>query len=137
MQRIKTIFVFAFMTTILYGAYVVLYKPVPAPPAEVQSVMDAGLPEPDIGFGSEVSPEDLLANINEDSGSSLDAPDGETIHIGSAEDEGSFVSPAEDLNTTETAENSDDTAFTEPQAVLFLILEVLQKLSRLSTPAMP
>ena len=37
MQRIKTIFVFAFMTTILYGAYVVLYKPVPAPPAEVQS----------------------------------------------------------------------------------------------------
>ena len=112
MQRIKTIFVFAFMTTILYGAYVVLYKPVPAPPAEVQSVMDAGLPEPDIGFGSEVSPEDLLANINEDSGSSLDAPDGETIHIGSAEDEGSFVSPAEDLNTTETAENSDDTAFT-------------------------
>lgn len=58
MQRIKTIFVFAFMTTILYGAYVVLYKPVPAPPAEVQSVMDAGLPEPDIGFGNEVSPED-------------------------------------------------------------------------------
>lgn len=111
MQRIKTIFVFAFMTTILYGAYVVLYKPVPAPPAEVQSVMDAGLPEPDIGFGSEISPEDLLANINDDSASNLDAPDGETIHIGSAEDEGSFVSPAEDLDTSETVENSNDTAF--------------------------
>ena len=68
MQRVKTLFIFTFMVVILYGAYHVLYREASPPPQEVIDAMAEGGAGPlELDLGTEVSAEQLLADLNNDS----------------------------------------------------------------------
>ena len=68
MQKIKTLFIFTFMVVILFGAYHVIYQRPDTPPPEVAKELD-NLPDAlELDLGTEVSAQDLLDELNEDSG---------------------------------------------------------------------
>ena len=102
MQRVKTLFIFTFMVVILYGAYHVLYREASPPPQEVIDAMAEGGAEPlELDLGTEVSAEQLLADLNNDS------PLVEEASVATAADDGTFESPAAGQLDLEVAYNSE------------------------------
>ena len=102
MQRVKTLFIFTFMVVILYGAYHVLYREASPPPQEVIDAMAEGGAEPlELDLGTEVSAEQLLADLNNDS------PLVEEASVATAADDGTFESPAAGQLDLEVASNSE------------------------------
>ena len=102
MQRVKTLFIFTFMVVILYGAYHVLYREASPPPQEVIDAMAEGGAGPlELDLGTEVSAEQLLADLNNDS------PLVEEASVATAADDGTFESPAAGQLDLEVASNSE------------------------------
>ncbi len=89
MQKVKTLFIFTFMVVILYGAYHVLYsEPAPPPQEVIDAVAEGGADPLDVGLGTEISAEQLLADLN--NGTPLAEDDSNLT----AADNGQFQSPA-------------------------------------------
>ena len=102
MQRVKTLFIFTFMVVILYGAYHVLYREASPPPQEViDAVAEGGAGPLELDLGTEVSAEQLLADLNNDS------PLVEEASVATAADDGTFESPAAGQLDLEVASNSE------------------------------
>lgn len=102
MQRVKTLFIFTFMVVILYGAYHVLYREASPPPQEVIDAMaEGGVGPLELDLGTEVSAEQLLADLNNDS------PLVEEASVATAADDGTFESPAAGQLDLEVASNSE------------------------------
>ena len=102
MQSVKTLFIFTFMVVILYGAYHVLYREASPPPQEViDAVAEGGAGPLELDLGTEVSAEQLLADLNNDS------PLVEEASVATAADDGTFESPAAGQLELEVASNSE------------------------------
>ena len=112
MQKIKTLFIFTFMVVILFGAYHVIYQRPDTPPPEVAKELD-NLPDAlELDLGTEVSAQDLLDELNEDSGLA------EEDSLATAADNGQFESPAAgqlaEGTLAESTENSIEPAAEAP-----------------------
>ncbi len=106
MQKVKTLFIFTFMVVILYGAYHVLYREASPPPQEVIEAVAEGGAEPlNLELGTEVSADQLLADLNNNTplvNNSLE----EQANSVTAADDGQFESPAAGQLDLEAGANS-------------------------------
>ena len=103
MQKVKTLFIFTFMVVILFGAYHVIYTRPDTPPPEVAKELD-NLPDAlELELGTEISAEDLLNGLNDDSGLNQERS------VVTAADDGQFESPAAGQLNDETV--ADTTQF--------------------------